>query len=156
MRQGEYRISQNDMMGDGNPWGRKWSARELFPLADCLAEPGYFQNVHQNLEPLDIVFLCRVTALDRGRVLEWADVVITAKETNKIEFRVKGEIEDLTEIAIIGEEPKANAEGLQAEYDMSSKKWNVRAADGEVLAGGFDKETAQAVANGDIPLPEAA
>lgn len=143
-------------MAEAMPFQQHHECRVAESLAEALGHD-FFGNVRANLRPGDLVTVVGYEDDSWARVAQVAALrIVESGET--VRYHLVGGIEDVAAAEAAGEtEPVAHySDGTWTVARRGNAKWCVLDGDGVVKAEGLDKKTADAVADGRRPLPEAA
>jgi hypothetical protein len=132
---------------------------------NTVLEPNYFLAMRDQLKSGDRLRLYQVLEQDvfspKNRVLAYADVFVVSSSRAGIEFHVTTPATYIEKLeggsSVSAEAPPASLKTYvsgEPKWKGPVTKWAVVGADGEVLASQIeDKEEAEKIASGELPLP---
>ncbi len=132
-------------MADAMPFQQHHEYRTHLDIEAVLADPAFFLNVRDRLRPGDAVTICRYEDRSFRRVVAVADARVTAVSGTAVELHRRGGADEIP----------AGRGGWKARWVNQNFLWGVYDGGGRRVVKGLDKETAQAVARGDLPVPGA-
>ena len=155
------KIKVHELMQVGNgQLGTSWMARVDHPVEESFSE-GFFSPAASNLMGGDSI---RVARLDKGRLLEFVDVVVIERKfgPDHIEVKPVGPVMNFEqaeiEVETVDESMVLHVpEDCTAQWKGPVLRWQVIGESGKVYATGIeDKDVAHSMARGDVPLEAAA
>ncbi len=160
------RLKPGDItMADAMPFQQHFEARTALPLERVINDQ-WLLNQRDQIYAGDVISVCRMDVLtsDRrgARLLEVATVRVVEITANAVRLHLIGEIEVLPEAeGAMKDAPSSDVEQHSdgtwtIKWNGPTHKWCVLNGNSEILIKSLDKPTAEAIANGHVPLPAAA